>query len=363
MKKLSRRDLLLRLAAGAGALTIQQFLAACTPKSTSTPVQPTTVIPTQSVEPTTTSAPAVPTGTSAPEINPTTAKSNTSAPTNTSVPQVSPTPIRYDMVVVRNGEPDALVRKAIEAFGGMNKFIKPGAKVIIKPNICVDYHTYEYAATTNPWVVGTLVKMCKEAGAASVRVMDQPFGGTAKSAYAKSGIEEQVKANGGEMVIMSGYKYVTAKIPDGIDLKSTVLYDEFLKADAIINVPIAKTHSLAGLTLAMKNLMGVIDDRPGMHSNLGQRLADIYTLLKPTLNVIDAVRILTQFGPTGGDLNYVKKLDTILVSQDIVAADTYAAGFFNFRPEDLSYIKAGAAMKIGRSDLNNLKIQEINLAA
>lgn len=349
---------MLRLAAGAGALTVQQLLAACSPRPTSTPLPSLTGIPTEVVHPTSTVAPTNPTGTSAPVISATEA-----TPTNTPVPQASPTPVNYDLVVVKNGEPEALVRKAIEAMGGMSKFIKPGAKVIIKPNICVDYHTYEYAATTNPWIVGALVKMCKEAGAGSVRVMDQPFGGTAKSAYAKSGIEEQVKANGGEMVIMSGYKYVPAKIPAGKHLKSTVLYDEFLKADAIINVPIAKTHSLARLTLGMKNLMGVIDDRPGMHSDLGQRLADLYTLLRPTLNVIDAVRILTQFGPTGGDLSYVKKLDTVLVSRDIVAADTYAAGFFNVKPDSLDYITAGVAMKIGRSDLNHLMIQEINLAA
>lgn len=359
MKKLTRRELMLRLAAGAGALTLQQFLAACSPQSkiTSTAAPTNTSLPTQAVQSSATSAPLTLENT--PSANP----GPTTAPTNTSLPQASPTPSSYDMVVVRNAEPDILVRKAIEAFGGMNKFIKSGAKVIIKPNICVDYHTYEYAATTNPWVVGALVKMCLEAGASSVRVMDQPFGGTAKSAYAKSGIEEQVKANGGEMVIMSGYKYVPAKIPNGKELKSTVLYDEFLKADAIINVPIAKDHSLSILTLAMKNLMGVIDDRPGMHYLLGQKLADLYTLLKPTLNVIDAVRILTTAGPTGGDLSYVKKLDTLVVSQDIVAADTYAAGFFDINPDRLSYLKAGVNMKIGRSDLSNLKIQEINLGA
>jgi uncharacterized protein (DUF362 family) len=359
MRKISRRDLLLRLAAGAGALTVQQILAACTPQGIPAPTQPPTGVATETTTglSSPTARPIIPTDATA------VTSPATSAPIDTPAPQVTPTLANFDMVVVRNAEPDVLVRKAIEAFGGMSKFVKAGAKVIIKPNICVDYHTYEYAATTNPWVVGALVKMCLEAGAGSVRVMDQPFGGTAKSAYAKSGIEEQVKANGGEMVVMTGYKYVPAKIPNGKDLKSTVLYDEFLKADVIINVPIAKTHSLARLTLAMKNLMGVIDDRPGMHANLGQRLTDIYTLIKPTLNVVDAVRILTANGPTGGDLSYVKKIDTLVVSQDIVAIDAYSARFFNIKPESLDYVTAGAAMKIGRSDLQNMKIQEINLGA
>jgi uncharacterized protein (DUF362 family) len=193
--------------------------------------------------------------------------------------------------------------------------------------------------------------------------MDQPFGGTAKDAYAKSGIEEQVKANGGEMVVMSGYRYVPAQIKKAKMMKNVVLYDEFLKADAIINVPIAKHHSLARLTMGMKNLMGIVDDREGMHMNLGQRLADLLTLVTPTLTVLDAVRILKANGPTGGNLLDVKKLDTIVVSQDVVAVDSYGASFFDIKPDSLSFITAAAAMQLGRSDLNNLKIQEINLAA
>ena len=358
MTKLTRRDLLIRLAAGAGALTLQQFLSSCTPHSTPQPTQvPPVSSPTQPPKATEPSRPTTSPSTNAPTSG------AVSSPTNTAAPMVTPTPGTYDLVIARNGEPDALVRKAIAAFGGMEKFIKPGMKVIVKPNICVAYHTYEYAATTNPWVVGTLVKMCFEAGAASVRVMDQPFGGTAKDAYAKSGIEEQVKANGGEMVVMTGYKYVPAQIKKAKDMKNVVLYDEFLKADAIINVPIAKVHSLTRLTLAMKNLMGIVDDREGMHNNIGQRLADLVTLVTPTLNVIDAVRILTANGPTGGSLDDVKKIDTIIVSQDIVAADSYAASFFEILPEELTYISSAVAMKLGRSDLKNLRIQELNLAA
>lgn len=265
------------------------------------------------------------------------------------------------MVVARGSDPEQLVRKAIEAFGGIEKFIKKGAKVVIKPNICVAYHTFEYAATTNPWVVAALVKLCKEAGAASVRVFDYPFGGTAKDAYAKSGIEAQVKAAGGEMVIMSDYKFVPSTIQKGKDLKSIMIYDEILKADAIINVPIAKHHNLARYTLSMKNLMGVIDDRIGIHRNVGQRLADLATVIKPTLNVVDAIRILTNNGPTGGSLADVKKLDTIVVTPDIVAADAYSATLFGKQPYDLTYVVAGAAMGLGKMDLKTIRTEEIKV--
>jgi uncharacterized protein (DUF362 family) len=143
------------------------------------------------------------------------------------------------------------------AMGGMEQFVSAGDDVIVKPNICVAYHTYEYAATTNPWVVGALVKLALEAGARRVRVMDSPFGGTPEQAYARSGIQEQVQAAGGEMEVMTRLKFVEADIPQGLDIGKCDIYDQVLNADVLINVPIAKHHSLARLTLGMKNLMGV----------------------------------------------------------------------------------------------------------
>jgi uncharacterized protein (DUF362 family) len=264
-----------------------------------------------------------------------------------------------DLVVARGGEPEELVQRALVALGGMERFVQPGDDVVVKPNICVAYHTYEYAATTNPWVVAALVRLCLKAGARRVRVMDYPFGGGPEEAYIRSGIKEQVVAAGGEMEIMSSFKFVAAEIPQGLDLRQCDIYDQVLNADVVINVPIAKTHSLARLTLGMKNLMGVIRDRPAMHRNLGQRLADLASRVRPALTVVDAVRILVANGPTGGNLDDVKKIDTVIASPDIVAADSFAAMLFGLQPDDLSYVQAATAMGLGRSDLGSLKIEEI----
>lgn len=355
MNKLSRRNFLIKSTVGIGAVTLGQVLSSCTPQAT--PLPPTSVPPsaTPLPQPTAITPPTQPAATTVPQATATTQPTITitSAPSATSTPP--------ELVVARGTDPEQLVRKALEAFGGMDKFIKKGAKVVIKPNICVAYHSYEYAATTNPWVVAALVKLCKEAGAASVRVLDYPFGGTAKDAYAKSGIEAQVKAAGGEMVIMSDYKFVPTDIKKGKDLKSIMIYDEILKADAIINVPIAKHHNLARYTLSMKNLMGVIDDRIGIHRNVGQRLADLATVIKPTLNVVDAIRALMNNGPTGGNLADVKKMDTIIVTPDIVAADAYASTLFGKQPYDLTYVVAGAAMGLGKMDLKAIRTQEIKV--
>ena len=287
------------------------------------------------------------------------------SPTQAQAPTATATPSAGspDLVVARGGEPEELVRRAMAALGGMERFVLPGFNVIIKPNICVAYHSYEYAATTNPWVVAGLVKLCREAGAARVRVMDMPFGGTPEEAYLISGIQEQVLAAGGEMEVMPQFKFVATGIPEGRDLKRCEIYDEVLNADLVIDVPIAKHHGLAKLTLAMKNLMGVIRGRPAMHINLGQRLADLASRVRPGLIVVDAVRVLTANGPTGGKLDDVRKLDTVIATTDIVAADSYAATLFGLQPLDLEYVRAATEMGLGRSDLANLRIEELSLGA
>jgi uncharacterized protein (DUF362 family) len=129
----------------------------------------------------------------------------------------------------------------------------------------------------------------------------------------------------------------------------------------LINVPIAKHHQLARLTLAMKNMMGVILYREMMHVNLGQRLADLNSRVRSNLIIVDAVRMLMNHGPSGGNLADVRKADTLIASPDIVAADSYAATLFGLRPDDLSFIKKGAAMGLGVKNLDQLKIEEINL--
>ena len=277
-------------------------------------------------------------------------------------PTILPSPPdKAYLAVARGPDTEAIVRAAIESLGGMERFVKDGDDVIIKPNICVAYHTYEYAATTNPFVVGTLVGLCKEAGAGRVRVMDYPFGGRPEEAYERSGIAETVKSAGGEMEVMSGMKFRDTEIPDGRDIKKWPIYVDALDADVLINVPIAKHHSLARLTLGMKNLMGLIKDRNQLHFNLGQRLADLTSLLRPQLTVVDAVRILTNHGPTSGQLNDVKVMNTVIASHDIVAADTYATTFFGLTGDDLPAIRAAVPMGLGTNDLTSVKVEEISV--
>jgi uncharacterized protein (DUF362 family) len=266
------------------------------------------------------------------------------------------------IAVARGGDnPEALVQRALAVLGGIERFVKRGHDVIIKPNISIGYYSYQYASTTNPWVVGALVKLCLGAGARRVRVMDFPFGGSAEQAYARTGIQEQVIGAGGVMEIMTGLRFVKTEIPRALDMRSCTVFGDVLQADVLIDVPIVKQHSLAVMSAGMKNLMGVILERQAMHFNIGQRTADLASAVPVTLTVVDAVRALRHNGPTGGNLNDVQKLDTVIASADIVAADSYAATLLGLRPHDVPYITAATKMGLGRSDLGQMKIEEIRL--
>jgi uncharacterized protein (DUF362 family) len=335
-KIISRRELLRMLAlAGGGA-----YLAACGGQGT---VQaPGAVQPAPGKSTTAQPAP----GETSPGKNP---------------PADMPSAGQVHLAVARGADPAAITEAALKALGGIERFVKQGSDVIVKPNICTDYYPYEYGATTNPTVVATLVRLALGAGAKRVRVMDFPFGGKAESAYVKSGIEEAVKAAGGEMEIMNPNKYKTTQIPQGKAMKDWKIYQEVLTCDILIDVGIAKHHSLARMTGAMKNLLGVVQNRGGVHSIMTDGLGDLLSVIKPGLTVVDAVRTLMRNGPSGGNLDDVQLNNTVIASQDMVAADAYATSFFGLAGKDIGYIRSAAGRGLGTMDLNSVKVEEISL--
>jgi len=369
---ITRREFIRRLlvwglgASGAGTLLAGSSCGGDpTVAPTATPAQPPTAAalrPTSTLvtRPSPTRPAASPTAQLETTVEPTMA-APTATPLAISTPTPPPAPGDAYLAVARGDSPEAIVHASLRALGGIERFVKPGDDVIIKPNICVAYHSPEYAATTNPQVVAALVGFSLGAGAKRVRVMDQPFGGTPAQAYSRSGIGEAVQAAGGQMEIMAKMKYQVSPIPEGRDIGEWSVYQDVLKADVVISVPIAKNHGLATLTLGMKNLMGVIENRGGLHINLGQRIADLTSLVRPTLTVVDAVRILMDHGPTGGSLDDVKLMNTVIASHDIVAADAYAATLFGLTAANVPATVAGAEMGLGTMEWSSVKVEEIRL--
>lgn len=264
---------------------------------------------------------------------------------------------RIDLAICHGASPAAITRAAVDALGGMRHFISKGDVVVVKPNIGWD-RTPEQAANTNPLVVATLVLMCYEAGAKKVKVFDRSCD-DARRCYVQSGIPPAAEAAGAEVSFINDRKFKEVAI-GGERIKSWLLYTELLEADKIINVPIAKTHSLTKLTMSLKNWMGVMGGPRGrIHQGIDEALVDLALVIKPALTVLDAVRILTANGPTGGSLNDVKKLDTVIAGVDQIAIDSYGATLFGMTGNDLGFVRAGARRGIGTMDLSKLSIKKI----
>lgn len=264
-----------------------------------------------------------------------------------------------DIVIAHGASPSKITAAAINALGSINRFVSKGDVVVVKPNIGWDRQP-EYAANTNPEVVATVVKLCFDAGAKKVKVFDRPVNDP-RRCYVQSGIMDSVKPLGADINYVDERKFKDVTIKGNV-LKSWPLYADMLEADKIINIPIAKHHSLGKLTMAMKNWMGVMGGRRhSIHQRLDESLADLGLVIKPTLTILDAVRILTANGPSGGSLADVKRLDTVIVGVDQVSIDSYGATLFGLKGSDLGYVTIADKMGIGKMDISKLKIKKINI--
>jgi uncharacterized protein (DUF362 family) len=230
---------------------------------------------------------------------------------------------------------------------------------VVKPNIGWD-RTPEFAANTHPGLVAAVVRLCCEAGAKTVKVFDHPVA-DARRTYKQSGIADAAAAAGAAVRFVDERKFKDMRL-NGLALKSWPLYTEALEADALINLPVAKTHGISGLTLGMKNLMGVMGGWRGrIHQRIDESLVDVTRVVRPALTILDALRILTGNGPQGGNLADVRRLDTVVAGVDPVAVDAFGATLFGLKPVELGCVRAGQRAGLGRMDLERMNIKRIRV--
>jgi len=262
------------------------------------------------------------------------------------------------------GSPAENARRAVEALGGMGNFVSRGDVVVLKPNIGWD-RTPEQAANTNPDVVVALGEMCLAAGAKEVRVFDRTCNEPRRS-YVNSGIPEAIRrfaeregsADMFRVYHVEDRKFQRTAIPGALVLKEWDLYRDALEADKVISVPVAKHHSLATVTLGMKNMMGVMGGNRGqIHFRLSECLVDINRRIKTALTVVDANRILLRNGPSGGNLADVRPLGKVFASADIVAADIVAAReAFGKAPGEVPHIRKAMESGLGVSSEDRIRL-------
>ncbi|UCD48109.1 MAG: DUF362 domain-containing protein, partial [Deltaproteobacteria bacterium] len=259
------------------------------------------------------------------------------------------------VAVASGADAAANVRKAIDAVGGIRAFVSRGDVVVVKPNIGWD-RTPEQAANTDPGVVIAVAELCLSAGAKEVRVFDRTCN-EPRRCYASSGIQRTVeefakKHNAGDSLRVyhvEDRKFQRTNIPDALVLREWDLYRDALEADRIINVPVAKHHTLANVTLGLKNMMGVMGGNRGqVHFRLTECLVDLNRRIPTHLAVIDATRILLRNGPSGGNLADVKQVGKVFASADVVAADVVAAEqLFGLAPKDVPHLRKAMDAGLG----------------
>ena len=266
--------------------------------------------------------------------------------------RASSEPLTSTLHIAQNGSPQELLTAALNEFGGIGKVVKKGQRVVIKVNISFN-RTPEQATTTNPELVDTLVRLCREAGAREVLVLDHTID-NGKMCLDSSEMEETVKRAGGTMkAINSERDYTEVDIPRGNVLKRVMISKDVLDADVFINVPIAKVHNSAVTTLSMKNLMGIVWDRGEFHwRGLHECIADLSTYVKPDLIVLDAYRILMTGGPGGP--GEVKDAGEVVIGTDCVAVDTYGTVLLERNPDYVGYINAAVRHGLGEKDLDKV---------
>jgi uncharacterized protein (DUF362 family) len=266
-----------------------------------------------------------------------------------------------DIGVVK-GTPSAATRGAVDLLGGIQAFVKPGQRVIIKPNMSFPSPP-ERASNTHPEVVRELVVLCKEAGAGKVLVLDNPLG-PGERCLESSGILEACKAIDEKMVyaLKDANLFKETSIPLGLSMAKNDIMREVLKSDVLIAAPVAKSHTATGVSLSMKGMMGLVYNRRDMHKryNLSTSIVDLCTVLKADLVVIDATRVLTTNGPMGPGKVFSAK--TVIASRDMVAADAYAVSQFEwygrrYKPSQVPHIREAHDRGLGRMDIGNLHVE------
>lgn len=225
----------------------------------------------------------------------------------------------------RQGETAVVLRKALDAIGGLTRFIEPGDIVLVKPNAAFD-RSPNLGATTHPEVISALITMLyRDCKASEVRVADNPIE-SAADCFEKSGIRRAVEQSGGRVYLPDGNSFQTLNTPGATLIKNwSFFFRPFRNVNKVIGLAPVKDHNLCSASLGMKNWYGLLGGkRNQFHQDIHEIVSDLSLMIKPTLTILDGMRVLMRNGPTGGIPSDVIKKETIVTGVDPVAIDAWA---------------------------------------
>jgi uncharacterized protein (DUF362 family) len=260
------------------------------------------------------------------------------------------------MVVARGRDPARNVRAALDRLGGIGRFVTRTDRVLVKPNVGWD-RTPAQAANTHPAVVAEVVRACRAAGAKEIWVCDCPVHDPERC-FRRSGIREAAERAGARVLLPADTTTLDVRL--SAELGVFPVPAPFARATKIINVPIAKDHGSARITAGMKNWIGITQHERGrFHQSLDESIASLALLMRPTLTVVDATRVLVRNGPQGGNLGDVRQKDRVAISVDPVALDAWVADLLGARLSEVEYLRIAAKKGLGRLDYRKLGLAEI----
>jgi uncharacterized protein (DUF362 family) len=290
-----------------------------------------------------------------------------SAPiTPSATPSITPRPTREPLprsnrlVVAADEDPAKAVDKALDAYGGLSDIVRSGDRVLVKANFSFS-EKVETGAANHPDVLSQILRRVKGAGASEVIVVDHTID-SPKLCLDYSGLKAAAERTGCSAVSVNDQgEYVEKTFKCG-DLGSVQVMKRLFDADVFINAPVIKSHGMTRMTASLKNLMGLIYDRQAFHSfaSLDACIADLAKALQPDLVVADAYRVLATAGPRGGGVNdVITTPHEIIVGDDMVAVDAYAATLLGAKPQDISHVLTAYTVGVGEIDTGKLNFQRV----
>ena len=258
------------------------------------------------------------------------------------------------MSIVHGSDRLESLRRALKALGGMERFVRPGDRVLLKVNAAFAVPPI-LSATSHPDLVAGAIDLCRQAGAVAVTVADNPINDPA-ACFALTGIGRAARQAGARVLLPQKRYFKPISVKDArLICRWPVFYRPLENIDKVIGISPVKDHHRSGASMSIKNWYGLLGgQRSIFHQDINTIIRDLGLMMRPTLVILDGTVTMVANGPTGGSLSDLKRTDTMIVSTDQVAADAYGATLLGKIADDLPYIGMCRRAGLGTDDYRSL---------